>query len=1050
MPRGRPALRHPTAAEIASHADTLNHALGRLGGKQRAWATAASGTHPEPHPVPYTGLPEPSRAADRTHHREQPASNSTSPQLPNVLWQKQRVPSLPSPAAVSPPAAILPSPSPSEEAAIDRHRPVPTPTNHSAVTPADGAHATYTPLAQYGASEYILRPPDARVINGGEPVVSAPKRPAGPDITGPDKRSRGDDTARPVPARSMTQPTLPSRPDPRRASLNTPFLGLPQAQYYIHQVPGAPSPTQASSPHNYGIPVLHSSALAPPAHGSNLPPPGVLSDRASNPTLQGHVPGQPSPTTTTSHPEDALFNNLHIYLTTFLNTSPLIHQHQPDGKRITTIREALNRRDWCYLTMHQYYCLASIDYVKLPARVRVESKLRLAIQVLSSVLGENKDLFPSTLHFLANFPMLVHQQADQFPELHEAQVSAFVSFVVLSPKTYALFERPQRDYPPLARELANTYGIASPIFQQLAFRSILRRLSSSWGDSSMDKKTHLEEVGLKFFVKDQSEFYALERVGNQGHGSVNDCTESPWEMQLRQFCDSYRNGIRENAAGVPPPHPQVPVTAQFLSQQILQVPLHNQNAPQVVLPQASFQSRSQVQSNPMFQVTFQRGPHGPLQTIPYHTSQLFTQSAHGAARGQTQDQGPGRGQVQVQAQIQAQGQASGQGYCPRSHTSSSLQRPQKTPLLPAAGVMLPVQREPQPSRFCLHQANVRSPLLQAQNATESPLYLYCKGFLRPPMRLSDAGRKIESWTFTWSSEDFRCMPNDQISDTGAPPTRLFNEQSQMLRLRCIKWPGPVLPDEHTWATTETSWIPHSYFTLNGVDLVQRKKQYYGKDLPIDLTPHARKGVNTLDIAVLARADDQSYRKFLVAVEILAVKSHAAIIHQSVTANHVSAATTAARLGQKLKGASDENDDISIVESSLTISLLDPFNASRMCDRPARGRGCLHFECFDLETFLKTRKRRGDASAADHWKCPICNGDARPQHLIIDGFFEEVRRELERQGLPETRAIVVDQQGSWQPKPRDPNGVRDSLDNDNDSRSEQRRTSVQPIVIDLSD
>lgn len=110
---------------------------------------------------------------------------------------------------------------------------------------------------------------------------------------------------------------------------------------------------------------------------------------------------------------------------------------------------------------------------------------------------------------------------------------------------------------------------------------------------------------------------------------------------------------------------------------------------------------------------------------------------------------------------------------------------------------------------------------------------------------------------------------------------------------------------------------------------------------------------------------------------------------------------------------------------------------------------MHIDCFDLETFLQTRRRKGNVSVADQWRCPICNADARPPQLIVDGFLEEVRATLEKQGALQTRAIVVQQDGSWKPKAevRDPNGVSDD---------DPAPTKVQPLVpahveiIDLSD
>jgi hypothetical protein len=143
-----------------------------------------------------------------------------------------------------------------------------------------------------------------------------------------------------------------------------------------------------------------------------------------------------------------------------------------------------------------------------------------------------------------------------------------------------------------------------------------------------------------------------------------------------------------------------------------------------------------------------------------------------------------------------------------------------------------------------------------------------------------------------------------------------------------------------------------------------------------------------------------------------------------------------------------------VESNLTINLFDPFSASKICDIPVRSKACLHNDCFDLDTFLDTRRRKGDVSVPDGWRCPICNADARPNHLIVDGFLEEVKKQLDAQNLSNTRAIIVQQDGSWIPKPevRDPYGVSDRGVSDEPATPS---TAPAPLpthieIIDLSD
>lgn len=49
----------------------------------------------------------------------------------------------------------------------------------------------------------------------------------------------------------------------------------------------------------------------------------------------------------------------------------------------------------------------------------------------------------------------------------------------------------------------------------------------------------------------------------------------------------------------------------------------------------------------------------------------------------------------------------------------------------------------------------------------------------------------------------------------------------------------------------------------------------------------------------------------------------------------------------------------------------------MIDIPARGRKCIHGQCFDLKTFLSFM----NVQKVRQWKCPVCNRECR--HFLID-------------------------------------------------------------------
>ena len=201
-------------------------------------------------------------------------------------------------------------------------------------------------------------------------------------------------------------------------------------------------------------------------------------------------------------------------------------------------------------------------------------------------------------------------------------------------------------------------------------------------------------------------------------------------------------------------------------------------------------------------------------------------------------------------------------------------------------------------------------------------------------------------------------------------------------------------------------------SINAVNIDIRRKLHYGKDLPVDLTPYILEGTNHLQVWTM-RAPQERDRdvRYSIGVEVIEIIDEEKI---KEAARLRDSAVTKLLIKQSMTSS---DPDVQIVNDSVTIDLIDPYTA-RIFDVPARGRFCRHHQCFDFDTFLQTRKSKhpGWPSLPDEWKCPICNADARPQNLLIDGFFVEVREELKRRGrLEDARAIVFDTSGEWRVK-----------------------------------
>ncbi|PYH90522.1 hypothetical protein BO71DRAFT_402132 [Aspergillus ellipticus CBS 707.79] len=199
-----------------------------------------------------------------------------------------------------------------------------------------------------------------------------------------------------------------------------------------------------------------------------------------------------------------------------------------------------------------------------------------------------------------------------------------------------------------------------------------------------------------------------------------------------------------------------------------------------------------------------------------------------------------------------------------------------------------------------------------------------------------------------------------------------------------------------------------YVFLNEEELFVRRRQHNGKDLPLDLTELIREGPNTLTIHLIRSNAEMRDLVYAMALEILSI---------SILDNTLALAETLPASESKnqilRRIAPDTDDEISVVSDDLVINLVDPFTA-RIFNRPVRSRFCTHQECFDHETFVRTRastsRRR---TLQEDWRCPICKKDARPQNLLIDGFLAEVHESLSKSGqLDEARAITVKRDGSW--------------------------------------
>ncbi|KEF62290.1 uncharacterized protein A1O9_00262 [Exophiala aquamarina CBS 119918] len=337
--------------------------------------------------------------------------------------------------------------------------------------------------------------------------------------------------------------------------------------------------------------------------------------------------------------------------------------------------------------------------------------------------------------------------------------------------------------------------------------------------------------------------------------------------------------------------------------------------------------------------------------------------------------------------------------------------------------VLPTLAQPAPSRTAIHQVETHIPdfLLESDSVNRKPLryYRYIEQIIILP-RFFD----INSGLFTWNLELAPALIANKVrkiaTDTVFGLTELqVSDGSTQFRLKCIK--RKISERSARWSDEEavsapTTWPMCLSISVNGdfgVDF--RRKAHHGLDLSTDVTDLLHDGPNEIKVCVTFTPQEESV-VYGMCLEIIRITSHQTVasMPQTIPSQQIKTSIMSAL---SRKDSQEDDDDLLIADQLMSIDLVDPF-MSTLWVTPVRGRSCQHRECFDLEAFLSSRTGRVKGCSMtnpDQWKCPICRKDARPQNLIIDGFLLDVREQLEAQGLLDTKAILIKEDGIWQAK-----------------------------------
>ncbi|KAL8940740.1 MAG: hypothetical protein Q9216_002658 [Gyalolechia sp. 2 TL-2023] len=333
-------------------------------------------------------------------------------------------------------------------------------------------------------------------------------------------------------------------------------------------------------------------------------------------------------------------------------------------------------------------------------------------------------------------------------------------------------------------------------------------------------------------------------------------------------------------------------------------------------------------------------------------------------------------------------------------------------LLPVSALNPLTVAHPNPMRTAIHQYRARSPVLTAMDGSDlekngMKYFQLIREVRIFGGRLRIGYRQHFEWTFDVEDADFQLLSGTLEGQDGLPPRRAVDVGSVSCRVRCIdasKLPGAIC--ERDWVVARPSWPPNITIVLNDHPVDIRKKIHYGKDLPVNITPLIHRGTNTILVSIIQaqRENDTEYAIGMDWIRLLDQKAAKALTRV------LPYDEARQRILQRFRNS---DPDIEVVDASITLNVTDP-HTCRIWDVPMRSTTCLHDQCFDLDTFLQTRRgnRPGQPCDPDQFKCPICDADARPQSLVKDEFFVVLRGMLAKQNRLDAKAIILKQDGNW--------------------------------------
>ncbi|MCJ1378892.1 hypothetical protein MMC17_001991 [Xylographa soralifera] len=997
-PHKRPRIRdNGIRLGPAQEMDFVNSTMTQfLGGKRKSWMTGqqCEGRRPSQHEAiqqspndtharPTVFQPprkelmtrSPLEAANST--RAQVLSASLQPRSVQAVVQEQNAGSIKQYTTAPDPS--LPSPSPSDDA----HHLTDINVEHHQMTFSEPGQRLTNPIPMHGHLEQSTRQSAVpRVPRSAAKLLSLAEKYGGVD----ELQRRLEATESPAQNGHISADTPRSMPQPRSSTLYT-LTG-----------------TGSTTSHN-------------PWPAS----PNVMSNGVGSGPTNNHA--------STYGPNiDLLASGLHFLLPAICSRIESVRRTQTLGltgaleeSRLRLLHTACESGDVFYLVLHQLYCLYSTPGF-FKGHLNLNENQTNGLAVVEELILPNKGLMNESIVWLSVFP----QSFESLLRLSSIYQGVYLDVrrcLELLGHSWFQFKGVcvTRKSPPLVDYMDSDLGVKSTVLQQVTFTALHRLLWNGSHDVCSVKSANLFKDNQRM-----SQQWHLRRIS--GNPPSKDEMGSYYQRLVAEY-QYLQNCHVQHLHGVPasgneahqPPSTMRPPPAHNAASSTYQ----SRPTPTPILPSSRWSSSglaTPVQS--------------PVAASPTSNTSILPDRQH---HHHTMNPSQQRSAPSPTSTNQARTflPPPPPAATPQTQPGLDYYNPsQRLSLLPTVGFSLQYNGQPL-DNTALHQAHLREPdfcIKRADHEAKDSIYFqYFKELAVGATLIRPQDRNLY-FHFPVSAEMLATKAKDESQPQGAPSIRIVQNNSHAFRLRCIKVAHLNKQSKLPWLSEETSWPGNAVFVCNNTHLELRRKAHYGKDLPADITSLVQEGDNSLHVAILRVGPEavDTDPTFAIAVEVIEIGNLSTV---KGYIRHVETSMLE-RIKMRLKPT---DSDVEVLDGDIIIDVVDPYS-SALITTPARGANCRHYECFDLDNFLQTRlgSPQGSPCQPEQFRCPICNGDTRPQSLVIDQWFCQVLAEIRHLDRLDARSIIVDASGAWRIKEEEVEGES------GDGTGQRKRASIAPV------